>query len=143
METHDVGLDGSALQGHQFLPTVIAVDDDKDSLVLLSYVIEDFPCRFLSETDGQAALEKIISVKPNLILLDIRLPGLSGFDIIRELKSSLDTASIPVVAVTALAGQRYQQELLAAGFDRYICKPYGLSDIQAVIQQYLYVACPI
>ena len=137
METHNDGLEDSTLQGHQALPTVVAVDDDEDSLVLLSYVIEDFPCHFLSETDGKAALKKIASVKPNLILLDIRLPGFSGFDIIRRLKSSLDTASIPVVAVTALAGQRYQKELLAAGFDRYICKPYGLSDIQTVIQQYL------
>ncbi|WP_204141837.1 two-component system response regulator [Halomicronema sp. CCY15110] len=138
-ETHSIGLDKHAVaQLHESLPVVVAVDDDRDSLVLLSYVVDDFPCSLVCETDGQAGLESIISLKPDLVLLDIRLPGLSGLDIVQRLKSTPDMASMPVVAVTALAGQRYQQELLRAGFDHYICKPYELKDVQAVIQQYVF-----
>ncbi|RZM82205.1 response regulator [Leptolyngbya iicbica] len=141
METHNIGLDNSVVtQRPQSLPVIVAVDDDEDSLVLLSYVVEGLPCSLVCETDGQAGLERIISLKPDLVLLDVRLPGISGFDIVHQLKSSPDTASIPLIAVTALAGQRYQQALRAAGFNHYICKPYGLNDIQAAIQQYLFVA---
>ena len=137
METHDTRLESRAVTTKEALPTVLAVDDDQDSLILLSYIIEDFPCLFFCETDGQAALELILASKPNLVLLDVRLPRLSGFDIIRTLKSSADTAAIPVIAVTALAGKQQRQKLLEAGFNYYICKPYSLTDLQAVVKRYL------
>jgi len=139
METHSIGLENNTLARLQEpLPVIVAVDDDEDSLVLLSYVTEGFPCSLVCETDGQAGLESIISLKPDLVLLDIRLPGLSGLDIVQRLKRTPDMASTRLVAVTALAGIRYRQELLRAGFDHYICKPYELKDIQAIIQQYVF-----
>jgi CheY-like chemotaxis protein len=139
METHNIGLENNAIARlREPLPIIVAVDDDEDSLVLLSYVVEDFPCSLVCETDGQAGLERIFSLRPDLVLLDVRLPRLSGLDIVQQLKRTPDMASTRVVAVTALAGQRYQQELLRAGFDHYICKPYELQDIQAVIQRYMF-----
>jgi CheY-like chemotaxis protein len=123
--------------GRQPLPVIFAIDNDEDSLVLLSYVVEELPCLFFCETSGEAGLERIIDLKPDLVLLDICLPGFSGLDVIDRLKSSLDTALIPIVAVTALAGQQNQRRLLTAGCDHYICKPYELSNLQAAIRQYL------
>jgi CheY-like chemotaxis protein len=137
METRNVDFDSLTAQVRPPLPLVLAVDDNIDHLLLLSYIVEDLPCLFLSETNGKDALETIARLNPALVLLDVRLPGLSGFDIIQQLKSSLDTVSIPVVAVTALAGQHYKQQLLGVGFDHHIGKPYQLTEIQAVIQQYL------
>ena len=143
METYNIALGDRVAEAYQASPTVVAVDDDEDSLVLLSYIIEELPCFFFCETDGKAALDMILSLKPSLILLDVRLPSLSGFDIIRKLKSSIDTALIPVVAITALAGKHQQEKLLAAGFDYYICKPYSLVDLQAVVERYLLASSPI
>ena len=137
MKTHNIALEDWAAKTNQALPIIVAVDDDEDSLVLLSYIIEELPCLFFCETDGKAALEMILSLRPSLILLDVRLPSLSGFDIIRRLKNSIDTALIPVVAVTALAGRHQQEKLLAAGFDYYICKPYSLIDLQVLIKRCL------
>ena len=143
MKIHNIALENRAVKTNPALPTIIAVDDDEDSLVLLSYIIEDLPCLFFCETDGKAALEMILSLKPSLILLDVWLPSLSGFDIVRRLKNSIDTALIPVIAITALAGRHQQEKLLAAGFDYYICKPYSLVDLQAVVKRYLLASSPI
>lgn len=137
MEINNIAFGNRVGKTKQALPTVVAVDDDEDSLTLLSYIVEDFPCLFFCETDGKAALEMILDLSPSLVLLDVRLPSLNGFDIVRRLKNSIETAAIPVVAVTALAGGQQQKKLTEAGFDYYVCKPYHLADLQAIIKRCL------
>ncbi len=140
MKTNSTGFDSRATRAPASCPVVVAVDDDEDSLVLLSYIVEDLPCSLFCAMDGRAALEMIVALQPDLVLLDVRLPGLSGFDIISSLKGSAATAVIPVVAVTALAGMKYQEKILTAGFDQYVSKPYCLEDIKATVKHYL-LAC--
>ncbi|MGB3493032.1 MAG: response regulator [Elainellaceae cyanobacterium] len=118
-------------------PTVLAVDDDSDNLLLLGYILEGFNCMTLAESDGRAALELAQKIKPKLILLDILLPSLSGIEIIRHLKSNPHTCDIPVIAVTALARQDDQEMLLAEGFSSYISKPYLLTEVERMIGRYL------
>lgn len=120
-----------------FSPTVLAVDDDSDNLLLLSYVLEGFDCTILSESDGHKALRLAQQMKPHLIVLDILLPGLSGVEVLRYLKASSNTCSIPIIAVTALARSQDKDKLLAAGFSGYVSKPYFLGDIEKVIGRYL------
>lgn len=118
-------------------PTVLAVDDDSDNLLLLSYILEGFNCVTLSESDGSAALRLAQEIKPKLILLDILLPGLSGIEVMRYLRANPGTCDIPVIAVTALAQKRDQDQLLAEGFAAYVSKPYLLVDLEKVIGRYL------
>lgn len=118
-------------------PTVLAVDDDSDNLLLLSYILEGFNCMTFSESDGHAALRLAQRIKPELIILDILLPGLSGIEIFRYLKASPSTCDIPVIAVTAMARKQDQELLLAEGFSGYVSKPYFLVDLEKVIGRYL------
>ena len=89
------------------------------------------------ETDGAAALKLTQDIRFDLVMLDIHMPRLSGLDVLRNLRSNSLNTAVPVVAVTALAREQDQQEILAAGCDRYISKPYMVADVEALIGQYI------
>lgn len=122
-------------------PLVILVDDDIDNLKLISYVLEEFNCLLICEADGAAALKLIRKLQPALVVLDIRLPGLSGLEMVHGLKLRRTTCAIPVIAVTALASIKDKRKILQAGCNQYISKPYLLDDMRRLISQYLH-PCP-
>lgn len=118
-------------------PIILAVDDDEDNLVLLTEVLEPLNCVVMTATDGQTALSLSQAYQPNLILLDIMLPDLNGIDVVYSLKHNQKTATIPVIAVTALARLEDRNRLILAGCNDYISKPYILEDLEALIRHYL------
>jgi two-component system, cell cycle response regulator DivK len=117
-------------------PFILAVDDDEDSLLLLTKVLELLGCSFVTANNGRSALALVRRHRPDLILLDILLPDLNGIDMIRTIKSHSSTAHIPIVALTALAQVQTQQEILRAGSEICLTKPYSLEDLEAVIRHY-------
>lgn len=119
------------------LPLVMVIDDDVDSLVLMCHVLEKFACIPLCETSGRAALDTINNYKPDLVVLDIRLPGVGGLEIMRSLKEREVTRTIPIVVTTALAGYKAREEVLHVGCDHYITKPYLLTDLEQLMHSYL------
>ncbi|MBH8560842.1 response regulator [Nostoc sp. CENA67] len=119
-------------------PLVLVVEDHDDSLLLMSYALESLGCRFICQADSSTTLVVAKEYQPDLIMLDILLPGLSGIDVMRQLKQDPLTYHIPVVAVTALATKEDQEQILMAGFDEYISKPYMIEDLEAIIQRLLY-----
>ena len=116
---------------------ILLVDDDADSLTLLSFIVERFPCTVVSESSGEAALEQIRQTNFALVMLDIQLPDVSGLDIVRQVRQSPRHTSLPIVAVTALARQQDEAAILGAGCDRYISKPYLIEDVEALISHYI------
>lgn len=118
-------------------PLVLVVDDDIDSLVLMCHVLEKFACIPVCETNGQAALDIINVYKPELIVLDIRLPEVDGLQIMRSLKRREGTREIPVIVVTALANYEDRKQILCVGCNHYVTKPYLLKDIEQLVQTYL------
>jgi len=118
-------------------PLVLAVENHNDSLLLISYALELFGCRFICQTDSLATLVVVKEYQPDLIMLDILLPSISGLDIVRSLKREPLTRDIPVVAVTALASREDREYILMAGFDEYISKPYMIEDLEAIIHRLL------
>jgi CheY-like chemotaxis protein len=124
--------------GHsRHAPMVLVVDDDIDNLVLTCHVLEKFACMPICETDGKAALKTIKMYSPDLIVLDILLPNLSGLDIIRSLKSNEATCAIPIIAVTALTSHKNREAVLCAGCKHYITKPYLLEDLEQLVHSCL------
>lgn len=117
-------------------PIILAVDDDNDNLVLLQYVLELFDCATICEADSRVALSYAKSHQPDLILLDIVLPNMNGIEFVQHIRRDAHTANIPVIAVTALARAEDREQLLAAGFNGYISKPYMLDELEAVIRHY-------
>ncbi len=118
-------------------PAVLLVDDDMDSLVLLSFVFEQFPCSVVTESSGEAALEQIKNNSFDLVMLDIQLPGISGLEVVSQLRANSSNTTSPVIAVTALARHQDQEAALSAGCNNYISKPYLIEDIEKLIGQYI------
>ncbi|MGB3402248.1 MAG: response regulator [Microcoleaceae cyanobacterium] len=118
-------------------PSILAVDDDEDNLFLLSYVLEQLGYRVSSTTDSDEVLPFAISQQPQIILLDIILPKQDGFELLHHLRKHHKTSHITVIATTGLAFPKDRQRLLMAGFDDYISKPYLISDLETLIEQYI------
>ncbi|MCM0593744.1 MAG: response regulator [Gloeotrichia echinulata IR180] len=123
---------------HSQQPLILAVEDHDDSLLLISYALESLGCRFICQTDSATTLLVAKEHQPDLIMLDIFLPGLSGIEVVYYLKQDPLTSHIPVVAVTALATREDRESLLKAGFNDYISKPYMIEDLETVIRRHLY-----
>jgi CheY-like chemotaxis protein len=120
-------------------PLILAVEDNNDNLLLMGYALESLGCRFICQPDSIHTLVVAKEYQPNLIMLDILLPSVNGIEMVRYLKQEPLTAHIPVVAVTALADKEYQAQILKAGFDAYLSKPYMIDELETVIQRLI---CP-
>jgi two-component system cell cycle response regulator DivK len=118
-------------------PQILAVDDDEDNLLLLAHFLESLGCNFLTAGDGEKTLFLAAQHQPDLILLDLVLPEMSGFETLQRLKANSRSRQIPVIAVTGLALAEERQQIQDAGFDDYLCKPYLLSDLEAVLRRHL------
>lgn len=119
-------------------PVVLVVDDDRDNLMLIGHQIAQFlDCSIVSAADGKSALIMAGLSQPDLILLDMMLPDIDGIQIIRRLKQEQKTSQIPIIAVTALAYPRDRELAFQAGCNDYVCKPYTLEVLEAIIHRHL------
>lgn len=123
-------------------PLILAVDDDEDSLLLLKQALEIFSLTLITATTGRSGLTMAALFQPQLILLDMRLPDVSGFEVVRQLKHQPGTRNIPVLAISALVQTEYLQEMVLAGCDSFLSKPYFLNDLEVAIHQFLPQLCP-
>ncbi len=130
----DQTIDVSTTQGK---PVVVAIDDDEDNLLLLRYTLDQLNCTVVCLTDSRLALPLIKANPPDLILLDILIPELSGFDVIKFIQADVALRQIPVIAVTALASIEDQERILAAGFTDYLVKPFWLDTLLTMVRDYL------
>lgn len=118
-------------------PLILAADDNEDNLLLLIHALELFGFANISTLQGQAVLNLAKSYRPDLILLDMVLSDANGIDIVEQLKKSPETASIPVVAVTALASTEDRERMIRIGCSDCLSKPYDLDELEIVLRSYL------
>jgi len=104
---------------------ILVIDDEKDILDLVEYNLKQNGYKVSCVATGEEALEVAISFKPDLILLDLMLPGVDGFDVCRNLKSQPDTREIPVIMLTAKSEDIDVVTGLELGADDYITKPFS------------------
>lgn len=122
---------------------VLIGEDEPDNQVILQTVVESLVgVRAQVAGDGLEVLASVLRERPHMILLDLMMPGLDGFQVTRELKSNPATANIPIVAVSAMARPDDREAALAAGCDEFVRKPFELDDLEAVIRSYLEVSGP-
>lgn len=116
---------------------VLCIEDNDSNMRLVSRIVEAEKHDFLAAADGHLALQLIAAERPDLILLDINIPGIDGLEIARRVKGDAALASIPVVATTAnvLVGDR--ERCLEAGCDEYLPKPLDVRELQDVLRNYL------
>jgi two-component system alkaline phosphatase synthesis response regulator PhoP len=102
---------------------ILVVDDNRENLELLEAYLEDIDCRAIPASDGPEALEIVKNDKPDLILLDIMMPKMSGFEVCRRVKNDPATSHIPIIMVTALNEFGDMQRAVDCGTDDFVSKP--------------------
>jgi len=118
-------------------PLVLAVDDDEDNLELLTQVLQFVDCSFITAENGETAITLAQQYHPNLILLDMMLPDITGVEVVKSLQQNPQTKDIPVVAVTAIARAESQQQFLKGGCLECVTKPYSIDKLEEIIRHYL------
>ncbi|MGV7207746.1 two-component system response regulator [Oxalobacteraceae bacterium A2-2] len=118
------------------LPLILAVDDEASNLQLLRQVLQN-SYRLLFAKDGPRALELARQEQPDLILLDVMMPGMTGYDTCHQLKAGRDTAAIPVIFVTALNDSADEVEGFDVGAVDYITKPLSPAIVRARVRTHL------
>ncbi|AIA76302.1 MAG: response regulator transcription factor [Vreelandella alkaliphila] len=108
---------------------VLVVDDEPNIVLSLEFLMEQAGFQVVTAYDGEAALERINDSAPDLLLLDISLPGISGFDVLEHLRRSEATAQLPVIMLTAHGRDIEREKGLALGADDYITKPFSTQSL--------------
>lgn len=117
---------------------VLIVDDHYDNVVIAKIALEFFGATVATALDGEEALAIVDATRPTIILLDLSMPVMSGWETLPRLRALPTLADVPIVAVTAHAMPGDRSRVLEAGFDAYISKPYDirtlLEGMQAALQ---------
>ena len=116
---------------------ILVVDDNLDSRELVLKVLKKEGLKLYEAVDGQDALDKVEEWHPDLILMDISLPKIDGYEVTRRLKKDSRFSSIPVIALTAHAMKGDREKALAAGCDGYISKPINIHSLYGLIASFL------
>jgi two-component system alkaline phosphatase synthesis response regulator PhoP len=111
------------------IPTVLVVDDNQENLELLQAYLEDIDCEAVSARDGLEALDIVNDNPPDLILLDVMMPKMSGFEVCKRLKNDPKTSDIPIIMVTALNEFGDIERGIDSGTDDFISKPVNKLDL--------------
>ncbi len=117
--------------------TVLIVDNDNFSGKLVADVLMSQDYRTLRTRDGHLVLDIARRHRPNLIVMDVKLPGISGLDVARMLKGDPELRGIPIIAVTASAQKEDKERILAGGFDGYVFKPISVANFLHSVNQTL------
>ena len=116
---------------------ILVVEDDEKSRRLLTDVLGFHGYEVWAVETGEQGLRDAAAYAPDVALLDIQLPGISGFDVLRRLRSENGGAHLPVVAVTASVMDQDRRKILAAGFDAYVAKPVNIRELLQTLEELL------
>ncbi len=119
------------------VPMILVVEDEPDNLLFISHALIFLQYNFVTATKGQDALDLAIKYDIDLVLLDLILPDMNGFDLISLLKQNESTQDVPIVVISALVRKKERDRALVAGCDDYLEKPYLIDDLKQKICQYL------
>jgi len=119
--------------------TILIADDTEQNVELIQAYLDDLGCTTVAAYDGQETLDKVAEAKPDLILLDIMMPKMSGFEVCRKLKADPATADIPVCMVTALTEEGDIERAVEAGTDDFISKPVNRWELLTRVRSLLRV----
>jgi len=124
------------------MATVLIVEDNPANMTLAIFLLESAGHSVLCATNAESGLALAREAQPQLVLMDIQLPGIDGLEATRLLKQGETTRGIPVIALTALAMKGDEERIRAAGCDGYIAKPLAYKDFLTVISAHLVTRLP-
>lgn len=115
---------------------ILVVEDSRENALFIKQTLEEYNYEIVVVDDGFAALEYCQNNSPDIIFLDITLPGIDGLEVCQRLRSSESTSKIPIIAVTAHVSDNWDMKTKEVGFDAYIKKPFSKGDIADIAQKY-------
>ena len=117
---------------------ILYIEDNEQNLYLVKFILEKNGYRVFHASDGKTGIEETVKLKPDLVLLDIQLPSLDGYEVAKILRSKADLNAIPIVAVSSYAMAGDREKAMEAGCNGYIEKPINpdifVSQISAFIK---------
>lgn len=116
---------------------ILIVEDNERNLKLLRDLLGAYGYRSLEARSAEEALVLARAERPQLVLMDIQLPGMDGLAALRELRAEPETTSTPVIAVTAYAMNEDRDRLLSAGFDGYLEKPINVRELPSYLRSHI------
>jgi len=116
---------------------ILVVDDNLDSRELVAKILQNRGYNVIEALDGEDALNKAREERPALILMDISLPKLDGYEVTRRLKALEELRDIPIIALTAHAMKGDREKALAAGCQGYVPKPINIRELPALVQRFI------
>jgi len=122
---------------NQSAKTVLVVEDNELNMKLFHDLLEAHGYNILQTKDGMEALRIAREHKPDLILMDIQLPEVSGLEVTKWIKEDENLKSIPVIAVTAFAMKGDEEKIRAGGCEAYIAKPISVTNFLETVQRFL------
>jgi two-component system, cell cycle response regulator DivK len=116
---------------------ILVVDDNQDNRELVVKVLRNRGYQVIEAVDGEDALQKAESERPALILMDISLPKIDGYEVTKRIKSREELRDIPIIALTAHAMKGDREKALLSGCEGYLSKPINVRELPEQIQHYL------
>ena len=116
---------------------ILVIEDNPDNLELVCYLLRAFGHQPVAAASGHSGLASAERERPDLILCDLQLPDIDGYEVARRLRNHPELKSVPVVAVTAFAMPADRERVLASGFDGYIAKPIAPEQFVPQIEAFL------
>lgn len=116
---------------------ILIVDDEPHIQEVIRVSLEDFGFDLMEVADGENVYQTVLDARPDLILLDVMMPGKDGYTVCQELKSDPQTAGIPIILLTAKSRPEEMEQGLAAGANAYVAKPFSPLSLLTVIHQHL------
>ena len=119
------------------VPRVLVVEDNPVNLELVTELLEQEGCQVLPAASAEAGLRDAEAEQPDLILMDLQLPGMTGYEATRQLKANPATATIPVLALTSFAMRGDDRKAREAGCDGYMAKPLDTDAFRETLRRFL------
>jgi two-component system, cell cycle response regulator DivK len=120
-------------------PLILYIEDDADNALLTERILGARGWNVVTASTGKQGLLKADEIHPDIVLLDINLPDISGYDVAAALRGNAETAlaNVPIIAITAYALQGDAVKALSSGCDSYIAKPYDIQDLVTVCEKFI------
>ena len=116
---------------------ILVIEDNEQSRYLFSFILEKNGCQVITARDGLEGITRAKEEKPDLILVDIRMPVMDGYEVTRHLRELPEFKDVPIIALTAYAMKEDEEKTLEAGCDGYITKPIIPEEFIKVVNSYL------
>jgi len=122
------------------MSVILIVEDNDRNLKLVRDVLQVKGYTTLEAMTGEDGVKLALERKPDLVLMDIQLPGINGIEALHQIRANPETANIPIIAVTASVMQQDRKQITEAGFDAYVGKPINLKEFLDAVKRALNIA---